>query len=73
MGGGGVNSFLSEKGVYSNRKEFAPNGDKFFPFRVDPLFRRGLVEEKQIGSKKKSCLPCQKGGHYTECSKKKNL
>ena len=24
-----------QKGVYSKRKEFAPNGSKFFPFRVD--------------------------------------
>ena len=25
------------KGVYSKRKEFAPKGSKFLPFRVDPL------------------------------------
>ena len=25
------------KGVYSKRKEFAPRGSKFFPFRVDPF------------------------------------
>ena len=24
------------KGVYSKRKEFAPKGSKFFPFRIDP-------------------------------------
>ena len=26
--------------VYSKRKEFAPKGSTFFPFRVDPIFRR---------------------------------
>ena len=25
------------KGVHSKRKEFAPRGSKFFPFRVDPF------------------------------------
>ena len=30
----------SEKG-YSKRKEFAPRGSKFFPFRVDPEGRLG--------------------------------
>ena len=32
-------NFLSSfwKGVYSKRKEFAPCGSKFFPFRVDPI------------------------------------
>ena len=25
------------KGVCSKRKEFAPHGSKFFPFRVDPF------------------------------------
>ena len=30
----------SEKGVYFKRKEIAPNGSKFFPFKVDPFFRR---------------------------------
>ena len=28
------------KGVYSERKEFAPGGSKFFPLRVGSLFRR---------------------------------
>ena len=27
----------SQKEVYSKRKEFAPRGSKFFPFRVDPF------------------------------------
>ena len=31
----------SEKGVCSKRKEFAPMGSKFFPFRVD-AFSEGL-------------------------------
>ena len=26
-----------KKGVYSKKKEFAPTGSKFFPFRVDPF------------------------------------
>ena len=26
------------KGVYFKKKEFAPDGSKFFPFRVDPFF-----------------------------------
>ena len=30
------NQATSEKWVYSKRKEFAPPGSKFFPFRVDP-------------------------------------
>ena len=29
------------KGVYSKRKEFAPTGSKFFPFRVDTVFQMG--------------------------------
>ena len=31
----------SRKGVYSKRKEFAPIGSNFFPFKVDP-FQKGL-------------------------------
>ena len=38
------------KGVYCNRKEFAPTGSKFFPFKVDP-FSEG---ENQFWQ---SCLP----------------
>ena len=52
------------KGVYSQRKEFAPNGSKFFPFREDQegvnsfvfdltSFRRFLVCEKQNKTKQK--------------------
>ena len=40
------------KGIYSKRKEFAPRGSKFFPFREDP-FRR---ESKWFWL---SCLPWQ--------------
>ena len=29
------------KGIYFKRKEFAPNGSKFFSFKVDP-FLKGL-------------------------------
>ena len=35
----------SEKGIYSERKEFAPKGSKFFPFRVD-TFAEG--RQKQL-------------------------
>ena len=36
------------KGVYSKRKEFAPKGSKFFPFRVDPFSEKiGEQESKQ--------------------------
>ena len=38
------------KGVYSERKEFAPKGSKFFPFRICPFLRR---VEKHFH---KSCL-----------------
>ena len=34
------------KDVYSKRKEFAPQGSKFFPFRVDS-FSKGVQESKQ--------------------------
>ena len=30
----------------STLEEFAPNGSKFFSFRVDSVFRRGLVEKE---------------------------
>ena len=47
-GGGGWEASLSElclcpseKWFYSERKEFAPSGSKFFPYRVDP-FQKGL-------------------------------
>ena len=50
----------SEKRVYIERKDFAPIGSKFFPFNVNPLFRRGTCVEKQTGSHN-SCLPCKNG------------
>ena len=35
------------KGAYSKMEEFAPKGNKFFPFRVDP-FRKGIdVQESK--------------------------
>ena len=40
-----------KKRVYYKRKEFAPKGSKFFPFRVDPLLKEG---KKQFW---RSCLP----------------
>ena len=41
------------KRIYSKRKEFAPNGSKFFPFRVDPISKGVWCTEKQTGSHKK--------------------
>ena len=53
--------FAFWKKIYSKRKEFAPIGSKFFPFRVD-LFQKGVwCAVKQTGSHK-SCLPCIKEG-----------
>ena len=59
-GGNSVKLFLPPfwKGVYFNRKEFAPHGSKFFPFRVDPFSDRTWLAEKQTGSHK-SCLLCK--------------
>ena len=39
--------FRSVKGVYSIRKEFAPKGSKFFPYRVDPFSEGVLCGGKQ--------------------------
>ena len=36
----------SEREPYSRRKEFVPKGNKFFPFRVRPLFRTWVQESK---------------------------
>ena len=46
------------KGVYSKRKEFAPHGNKFFPFRVDHISEWAWFAGKQSGSPK-ICLPCE--------------
>ena len=35
------------KGTYSKRKEFAPIGSKFFPFRVDPFQIGTDVQERK--------------------------
>ena len=48
-------SFL--KGLYSERKEFAPLGSKFFPFRIDP-FSEG------------ACM-CRKANRKSQKKKKK--
>ena len=42
-------SFTSYPG---QQKEFAPFGGNFFPLRVNPFFRRGLVCKKANGSSK---------------------
>ena len=51
---------LSEKRVYSKRKEFAPLGSKFFPFREGPFSEGTWYAEKQTESQK-SYLPCENG------------
>ena len=43
------------KGVYSKRKEFAPLGSKFFPFRVDP-FSEGIWYADMQTESHKNCL-----------------
>ena len=47
------------KGVNSKRKELAPKGSQFFPFRVDPSSEGAWCAGKQTGSHK-SHLPCNK-------------
>ena len=37
---------LLKKGSTLKGKNLLPFGAKFFPFRVDPFFRRGLVSKK---------------------------
>ena len=66
----GIDTFLGEvtrlelllapfwKGVFSKRKEIAPFGSKFFPFREDPFSERDCWAGKQTGNHK-SCLPCR--------------
>ena len=45
------------KGVYSKRKEFAPLGSKFFPFRVGTFHKQNYMHESKQ-EVKKSHLPC---------------
>ena len=43
--------FSSEKRIYSIRKEFAPSGGEFFPYRVDRFSegtRMGLLNKERI-------------------------
>ena len=47
------------KRVSSKRKEFAPTGSKFFPFRVDTFPEGVSCAGKQTG-RHKSYLPCKK-------------
>ena len=49
-----------QKVIYSKRKEFAPKGSKFFPFREDPFSEAIWWAGKQNGSQKKTCLPAKK-------------
>ena len=55
------------KGAYSQRKEFAPHGSKFFPFRVDPFLKGTWLTGRWTGSQKKSCLPCKNWRKTTKC------
>ena len=60
-GGKFQNCFASLlKGIYSKRKEFAPHGSKFFPFRVDSFSDGARFAELQTGSHK-ICLPWKNG------------
>ena len=45
----------SLKWVYSKRKEFAPSGSKFFPFRVDPISQGDFCAREQRGSHAVAC------------------
>ena len=49
------------KGVYSKRKEFAPLGSKFFPFRVDPFPERRKKQIWHLSSLKKYSFLLTKG------------
>ena len=41
---------LSENSVYSKRKEFAPSGSEFFPFRVDTVSEGVYSKTKEFAS-----------------------
>ena len=54
------------KGVHSIKKEFAPRGSKFFPYRVDPFPKEfGVQWSKQEVTKVVS--PGRKGVKSTKC------
>ena len=56
------------KGVYSKRKEFAPHGSKFFPFRVVYSFSEGDWCEGMQTASHKTYLPRKKNGRkFTMC------
>ena len=38
------------KEVYAKRKEFAPKGSKFFPFRVDPFLERRKKQSDRVAT-----------------------
>ena len=60
------------KDVYSKRKEFAPTGSKFFPFRADPFSDGAWSIQMQTGSYK-SYLPCTNDMKSTKCSTPLNI
>ena len=55
------------KGVFSNGKEFAPKGNNFLPFRVDPFSEGTWCIEKQTDSHKKIVSLVNNGGKSTKC------
>ena len=48
------------------KKEFAPNGSKFLPFRVDHFLEGDWYAGKQLGSHI-SCFPCTNDRTSTMC------
>ena len=56
------------KGVHSKRKEFAPLGSKFFPFRVDHFSERSSEQEsKQKVAAVKSHVKKKNGRKSIKC------
>ena len=68
----GRNPFLlepPEKGVHPKRKEFAPLGNKFFPFRADPFSEGTWCAVEKTWSHKNVSL-VKKGGHFVLCTQR---
>ena len=45
------------KGVDSIRKEFAPSGSKFFPYREDPISEKGQNKYDIVTAPESICIP----------------
>ena len=56
-----------KKGAYPKRKEFAPTGSKFFPFRVDPFSERVLCIQETKQEAIKVVSLANDVGKSTEC------